>query len=565
MRARLFTLVFVVLLAVGVAVAAVVVVPGWDGEEAGGGETQPAAAPAVVGAEDPPQPEEPAVATPPEPVTLRYDRLDITGAATAPGSYAFLETAGDSTSAIAHFDYGYSRTVELRIHPTDASGTSRAAFYDTVQVGDSFDYQTNGLDCAFRFKVTSVAATASPRTLSIEYVHTYGQRCGSFPVDDPASAKDVNFVWGAPAGTPGPDGVRLMLTGEPAGPGTYRLFPGLPYVIDVPAGMQVIHQGYRSGESYFGAPSDQPAGAVLLIDAATGGRLFIDPRTGRETRRITTSPDVGALFDLIIASLRRVDGAEAGAARAPVTTPPEPVTFRYNLLDITGGATAPGSYAFLHITGDAASATDNFSHSAWGSVELRVHPTDASGASRAAFYDTVEVGDTVDYRMNGVDCGARFKVTSVAGTATPRTFGIEQVTGYGGWCPEFVDDPGAARDVDFVWRAPPGIEGPRGVRVLLQGEPAGPGTYYIHPRLPYIIDVPVGSQVVYGGVVVFEGTGDLNISSLIRLLDPDTGSALGIDPDTGEEVGRIVLGPSDAAPDVHALFDHIMASIRRVE
>ena len=31
---------------------------------------------------------------PPEPTTLRYNLLDITGAATAAGSYAFLKTAG---------------------------------------------------------------------------------------------------------------------------------------------------------------------------------------------------------------------------------------------------------------------------------------------------------------------------------------------------------------------------------------------------------------------------------------------------------------------------------------
>ena len=65
--------------------------------------------------------------------TLRYDTLDITGAATTPGSYAFLETAGDAASAIGNFGYWALGTVELRIDPTDASGASRAAFYDTVQ------------------------------------------------------------------------------------------------------------------------------------------------------------------------------------------------------------------------------------------------------------------------------------------------------------------------------------------------------------------------------------------------------------------------------------------------
>ena len=145
MRARLFTLVLVVLVAAGVPVAAVVVLLDGGGETADRGETQPAPSAAVVEAEaeaeEPPRLQEPALAAPAEPVTLRYDLLDITGAATAPGSYAFLKTAGDATSAIENFGNLPGRGVELRVHPTDASGASRAAFYDTVQVGDTFDYQ----------------------------------------------------------------------------------------------------------------------------------------------------------------------------------------------------------------------------------------------------------------------------------------------------------------------------------------------------------------------------------------------------------------------------------------
>ena len=98
---------------------------------------------------------------------------------------------------------------------------------------------------------------------------------------------------------------------------------------------------------------------------------------------------------------------------------------------------------------------------------MRIHPDDASGASHASFYDTVQVGDSFDYRTNGLDCGFRFKVTGVAAAATPRRFGVEYVRKYGGWCGDFVDDPGAAKDVQFVWMVPPGVPGPDGVRVLL--------------------------------------------------------------------------------------------------
>ena len=235
--------------------------------------------------------------------TLRYNLLDTTGAATAPGSYAFLMTAGDAASAIDNFSHSAWGSVELRVHPTDASGTSRAAFYDTVQVGDSFDYRTNGLACGFRFKVASIGTQAPPRTFGIEYVRVYGGRCGDF-VADPGAAKDVHFVWKVPAGIPGPGGVRVLLTNEPAGEGTYRIDLGWPWVIDVPAGMQVIQDGSRVLEPAEDAPADAPRSVVALLDADTGSWLSIDPATGVEVARSVTSAEVGALFDQIMASLR---------------------------------------------------------------------------------------------------------------------------------------------------------------------------------------------------------------------------------------------------------------------
>ena len=196
--------------------------------------------------------------------------------------------------------------MELRIHPTDASGTSRTAVYDTVRVGDRFDYQTRGLDCGYRFKVTRVAATASPRTFGIEYLGRYGGRC-STTVEDPTAAKDVHFVWKPAAGVPGPGGVRDFILGEPAGPGAYRIHPGVPWVIDVPAGMQVILRGIAVAERSLGDPADAPQSAVVLLDAATGSSLGINPDTGGETGRHATSAGVHALFDQIMASIRRVE------------------------------------------------------------------------------------------------------------------------------------------------------------------------------------------------------------------------------------------------------------------
>ena len=231
--------------------------------------------------------------------TLRYNLLDTTGAATGLGTYAFLQTAGDVSSAINNFGLYPSRGVELRIHPTDASGVSQASFYATLEVGDTFDYRTNGLDCSFRFKVESVpTATSIPLTYRIDYVYEYGGRCGAF-VDDPTAPRDVEFAWLVPPGTPGDDGVRAFIPGEPTGKGTYRLTPDSPYVVDVPAGLRII-----ASPEYLSYSSSDPllTGAVTLHDAETRARLQIDPGTGRVFNR-----DVSTQLDVVEQSIRLAD------------------------------------------------------------------------------------------------------------------------------------------------------------------------------------------------------------------------------------------------------------------
>ena len=237
--------------------------------------------------------------------SLRYTHLDPTGAPAVAGSYALLTTAGDGASAIDNFGALPADGVELRIHPADASGTSRAAFYDTVKVGDAFDYRTNGLACSFRFEVTSVAPAATPRVFGVEHVQRSGDGCGGV-VDDPRTAQDVEFVWRVPPGPPGLGAVPLLLPGKPAGEGTYRIYEGVPFVVDVPAGRELTLGGYADLDFPRYPPSPSWAG-VTLIDAATGSSLAIDPSTGTEVERVTTSPAVDAMFDQVMASIRRVD------------------------------------------------------------------------------------------------------------------------------------------------------------------------------------------------------------------------------------------------------------------
>ncbi len=227
---------------------------------------------------------------------LRYNLLDTAGAAATPGSYAFLQAAGDVSSAIENFGLRPAKGVELRIHPTDASGVSRAALYDTLKVGDAFEYRTNGLDCSFRFRVTSVSTPASvPRSYGLHFVSEDGGRCGD-AIDDPAAAKDVDFAWLVPPGRVGADGIRELIPWEPAGNGTYRIGSGGRYVIDVPLGMRIV------ASPEFSTYGSSITSAVTLTDEETGARLQIDPATGEVLGR-----DASTRLDPIVDSIRLAD------------------------------------------------------------------------------------------------------------------------------------------------------------------------------------------------------------------------------------------------------------------
>ena len=223
--------------------------------------------------------------------------------------------AGNPFSAVPKFAFSAFGVVELRIHPVDADGISRADFYDTVRVNDTVDYRTwwpNGLNCASRFKVTSVGATASPRTFGIEHVPSGDLLCGNFV--PPGGATGVHFVWRPPAGIPG----RRLLYGEP-----YRAEECCS--ADEPAGHRPIGStrnamGDRRARRHAGdsgwierllepaadAPPDAPRFIIMLLDAATGSKLAIDGERPGDSPHHQVARG-GALFDQIMASIRRVE------------------------------------------------------------------------------------------------------------------------------------------------------------------------------------------------------------------------------------------------------------------
>ena len=265
-------------------------------------------------------------------------------------------------------------------------------------------------------------------------------------------------------------------------------------------------------------------------------------------------------------------------------------TFTYDTLDTDGTVTADGSYAFLTTAGDTDSTVGNFGLSAVEAVELRIDPTDADDVDRTTFYDTLIVGDQVDYALNEDDCAFRFRLTSV-GTADPRVYGLEFRGAYGALCGGMSDTPTSARDVTFRWHPEPGVPAEDGVRTMLIGEPVtGPGRYRLAPESPVLIDIPAGMTIVdvRGVAVASPGPGaelpDWWSGQNILIEDVQSGAALFIDAVAGKELSREIpappsstddpltppLDPEDPAQgeggttptrDVGALFDAIIQSI----
>ena len=85
--------------------------------------------------------------------TLSYDSYDKTGAVTTAGSYAFLTEADDGTmSAVTTYEaLRDGTTTSLRLHTSDADGTSQAVLYDLIDAGDVLEWREAG-QCWVRYR-----------------------------------------------------------------------------------------------------------------------------------------------------------------------------------------------------------------------------------------------------------------------------------------------------------------------------------------------------------------------------------------------------------------------------
>ena len=334
------------------------------------------------------------------------------------------------------------------------------------------------------------------------------------------------------------DGIPWLRLGQPSGGGrAYRVSSSL--VLDVPAGMTLVHRGWTRTEDWTVSArlEDEASGSLLLVGGWHGGE------TGRRVTASGAARNVGALFDLIAASARTGEGE---------------AVLRYDRRDTTGGAATAGSYAFLE---DPSDLTSGYGGDGWlpGFDEgLAVHQTDADGVSRSGFYGDVEAGDEFTvWHADG--CWGHYEVTAVLADppAPPRKrFAIEGVTYVSKGCDDTVE---ADATIEFRWGPPPPLEvGADGIPVMRVGQPIEGGRAY---RVLWdgpnglVIDVPTGMTLTFtGGVLHFGGP------LAIGLEDAESGSILSLDELTGAEYSRWIA--PGAAPGMGALFDAIAASAK---
>ena len=115
-------------------------------------------------------------------------------------------------------------------------------------------------------------------------------------------------------------------------------------------------------------------------------------------------------------------------ARSLFEPPNAPAAFAYTTYDATGQATTPGSYAFLDEAGAVVTTYEALRDRT--TTGLRIHTSDAYGASQTDTYGGVAVGDVFEWRKSE-NCWIRYLVTSApapAAGATTRDFGVKWMT-----------------------------------------------------------------------------------------------------------------------------------------
>ena len=253
--------------------------------------------------------------------------------------------------------------------------------------------------------------------------------------------------------------------------------------------------------------------------------------------------------------------ASATAVAVAGLTPSTPrIALLYDAYDATGGATAPGAFAFLSDAGDLSSGVVNYAD-APTAVALLVNAIGYRDRAYADFLNSVAVGDSFTWERTQ-SCWTAYRITALLNdppAPARKLFAIELTTQDSCTAPVRV----SGRHDRLIWGAPPSEPriGADGIRIFPYDYPVEGGhTYRLSewgsPR-PVVIDVPAGMRLIDRGssddwIVWFE--------------DEASGAWLGLRSWTGREESRgdvpAEQGSGSETRDVGALFDAIVASAR---
>ena len=124
--------------------------------------------------------------------TLTYGAPRTKGSVTDAGDYAFLTDPDDLTTLVTTYEgLRDGSTTGLVIHQSDSAGTSQAALYDLVQVGDMVEWREAN-DCFVRYPITEVKddpAGDPPRKLLAVKVMTYAFTAAAAPSTRPRAPR----------------------------------------------------------------------------------------------------------------------------------------------------------------------------------------------------------------------------------------------------------------------------------------------------------------------------------------------------------------------------------------
>ena len=264
--------------------------------------------------------------------------------------------------------------------------------------------------------------------------------------------------------------------------------------------------------------------------------------------------------------------ASAIAGLTP-TVPSVRQSLRYDDLDSTGGATRPGSYAFLKDADDLTSGAATFAEVSSAEALL----LNASGYARryyGAALTSVRVGDRFTWRPYS-RCWYHYRVTEILSVPTTPRRGLFRIAleaeepcgvaaARAGNAESYFDE---SRDntARFTWGDPPNAQyvGADGIRVL-SGRYAAEGghTYRLFERGPIVIDVPAGMRLRFG-LASLASTG----TAYAMYVDEVTGSHIILDPATGQDAAYYIETPdgeTEPPAEVVARFEALLASIREV-